>query len=231
MFSPSSNSLGVSPRDGGAPAPMLDLEPDDKAAGGLASSSDTNQSFCGMWLPWLNSRSNGEQSTNSVEEAESIIDSILTASLMPNYAERVLPQLEVLLDKHGIESVIYLPSKAGGQVPVGKKCMIRSQMDQARVEFRVRSAGELKKMKFDWKDIEEMGAGKYVDTAPVASNPNTTPTQAQTIATKKGQANCYIYIKIINRGTVDLRFESKALRDATLVGFKLLRVKRQDRLA
>jgi len=183
-----------------------------------------NQSVCGVWLPWWGGGGGSSSSELAQEEAESIIDSILTASVLPNYAERVLPQLEVLLDKHGIESVIYLPSKAGGQQPVGKKCMIRSYMDQARVEFRVRSAGELKKMKFDWADIEEMGAGKFADSSSASASPGATT------ATKKGQANCYMYIKIRDRGTVDLRFESKPLRDATLMGFKLLQVKRQGKL-
>jgi len=213
----------------GSPAPQppikgLELEEDKK--GGFEPLAAQNQSVCGVWLPWAWGGGGGG-SEHAQEEAESLIDSILTgASVLPNYAERVLPQLEVLLDKHGIESVVYLPSKGGGQQPVGKKCMIRSQMDQARVEFRVRSAGELKKMKFDWSDIEEMGAGKYADSSSVAS-----ASPGAATASKKGQANCYMFIKIRDRGTVDLRFESKPLRDATLMGFKLLQQKRQGKLA
>jgi hypothetical protein len=213
MFSPSSPA----PQQGGR-----GLELEDERSGPSSSS----QSVCGIWIPFFSSNS-GEAATTSTEEAESIIDSILTASVLPNYQEKVLPQLEILLDKHGIESVVYLPSKGGGQMASGKKCMIRSYMGQARVEFRVRSAGELKKMKFDWGDIEEMGAGKYADSA----SPTLTPGGGSAPTAKKGQANCYFYIKIRDRGTVDLRFESKALRDATLMGFKLLAVKRSTALA
>ena len=210
--------------DGKPPKSSMSLElADDKIkeeGGGVCADPLSNQAFCGIWVPWFGG-SSADQTPSSAEEAETIIESILTATVLPNYAERVLPQLEVLLDKHGIESVVYLPAKSGGQQPVGKKCMIRSYMDQARVEFRVRSAGELKKMKFDWGEIEEMGAGKYADTSSTMSTP----------PSKKSQANCYMYIKIRDRGTVDLRFESKALRDATLMGFKLLQVKRQSKLA
>lgn len=241
MFSPASSPKGPeraeTARGAGGESPTrskvsaLTLDPvdtkherDKDEGGGICSDplSSSNQSVCGIWLPWF-SGSSADPPPSSAEEAESIIESILTATVLPNYAERVLPQLEVLLDKHGIESVVYLPAKSGGQQPVGKKCMIRSYMDQARVEFRVRSAGELKKMKFDWGDIEEMGAGKYADSAPTLAT--ATPTS------KKSQANCYMYIKIRDRGTVDLRFESKALRDATIMGFKLLQVKRQGKLA
>ena len=228
MFSPSPTPA---PRDG---SHGLELEDEGRTSGkgnlcttggGGSADSSSTQSVCGIWIPFLSSNA-GEAATSSSEEAESIIDSILTASVLPNYQEKVLPQLEILLDKHGIESVVYLPSKGGGQLASGKKCMIRSYMGQARVEFRVRSAGELKKMKFDWGDIEEMGAGKYADVSPALTTPGGSAPTA-----KKGQANCYFYIKIRDRGTVDLRFESKPLRDATLMGFKLLAVKRSTALA
>jgi len=220
MFSPA-----ASPAPAGARA--KEAEPSGGGGPSCGEPLGSNQAFCGVWLPfgWGSGSAGGGGGAESQEEAESIIDSILTGSVLPNYAERVLPQLEVLLDKHGIESVVYLPSKAGGQQPVGKKCMIRSYMDQARVEFRVRSAGELKKMKFDWADIDEMGAGKYADSSSSGSSP------VATTAAKKSQANCYMFIKIKDRGTVDLRFESKPLRDATLMGFKLLQVKRSGKLA
>lgn len=240
MFSPASSPRGPAAGagagggagTGGEDSParskqgsVLSLDPvdtRDDGGGGICSDPiSSNQSVCGVWLPSWFGGGSADQPPSSAEEAESIIESILTATVLPNYAERVLPQLEVLLDKHGIESVVYLPAKSGGQQPVGKKCMIRSYMDQARVEFRVRSAGELKKMKFDWGDIEEMGAGKYADATPATATPTS----------KKNQANCYMYIKIRDRGTVDLRFESKALRDATIMGFKLLQVKRQGKLA
>jgi hypothetical protein len=170
MFSPSPSTPG--PRDGER---GLELEDEVRTSGkgnlcttGGGSADSSSQSVCGIWIPFLSTNA-GEAATSSSEEAESIIDSILTASVLPNYQEKVLPQLEILLDKHGIESVVYLPSKGGGQLASGKKCMIRSYMGQARVEFRVRSAGELKKMKFDWGDIEEMGAGKYADVRLTAT--------------------------------------------------------------
>ena len=225
MFSPAASPAPGGTAGGAAggvsPGPvMLD---DGKGACGEPLGA-SNQSVCGVWLPWgwggVGGSGGGSSAHESQQdEVESIIDSILTGSVLPNYAERVLPQLEVLLDKHGIESIIYLPSRAGGQLPVGKKCMIRSAMGQARVEFRVRSAGELKKMKFDWADIAEMGAGKYADAV------------ASSVSPRKGQSNSYMYVVIKDRGTVDLRFESKPLRDATLMGFKLLQTKRAGKLA
>jgi len=189
------------------------------------SNGTQQQSFCGVWLPWL-SASDDKSSGGALDDPETLVDSICSASLLPDYAERVLPQMETLLDKHGIESVVYLPTKAGGQQPVGKKCMIRSKLTDPRIEFRVRSAGELKKMKFEWADIEEMGPGKNAAAVAAAASGKTSASGSNATSNLG-----FMYMKIKDRGTVDLRFESKSLRDATLMGFKLLQVKRQSLLA
>ena len=145
------------------------------------------------------------------EDSETLIDSIVTMSkVLPDYSERVLPQLETLLDKHGIEVVIYLPTSKRNR-PIGKKCVIRSKKGEARVEFRVRTGGEMKKMRFNWSEVEKIGV---VPQAPQAT-----------------ENDCFMFMQITDRGSVTLQFESKSLRDATLMGFRLLSKKREGKLS
>ena len=75
-----------------------------------------------------------EQSEDAV-----LLDSVMFSGFVDEeeYGNGILPKVETLLDKYGIDCVVFYPT-SDGLAPTGKKATIRSKMGEGRVEIRLR---------------------------------------------------------------------------------------------
>jgi hypothetical protein len=102
----------------------------------LGSSTDYYESACSFW-PFSSSGSTSAPEKNELELLEYICSDAAKQS-----TGDFLSKFEYLLDKYGVEAVLFLTSrriqKTSGSVALGKKCVIRSRLAESKVEFRIR---------------------------------------------------------------------------------------------
>jgi hypothetical protein len=145
--------------------------------------------------------------------------SIVSTPIDGDFKRNVLPNLELLLDGHGVECNLYLPKKHAASSS-SKKCNIKSKLNEGAVEFVIRSGGVLKRMRFSWEEVSDIQGGRSHVNIGASSKSKGVPIDE----------TCFAYITISGRD-FHLQFDSQPMRDAVVVGFKILVEQRLTKLS
>ena len=106
------------------------------------SSSRTSNCNAGCRIPFFSYVQEfvlGTQLTAGPEaENAALLDSVVILGFEDEdeYKFGILPKVELLLDKFGIECVVFYPTEDA--MPTGKKAILRSRLGEGRVEIRLR---------------------------------------------------------------------------------------------
>jgi len=175
-----------------------------------AGSSSSSSSTSGL--------TDGPDGTAAADDGPS--EESMTAALV-NVAEPLgnddfLSTFEKLLDRFGVETVLFLKvHRASRWFKIsGKRSSMRSKMSFTGLEFRIRSTAEMKKLRFDWKEVTGAETSELSPHFIVPSKFKVLP--GETID------NCFLKVSTTLKGEFHCAFKSTALRDAVLRGFSLV---------
>ena len=164
----------------------------------------------------------GPNDANTMDDGpseESLIE-ILTKPIEPANNADFLTNFERLLDRFGIEAVLFLKvHRASRWFKIsGKRCSMRSKMGFTGLEFRIRSTAEMKKLRFDWNALNGAEASELSPHFIIPSK----------FKVSHGESinNCFMKVSTVAKGDFLIALKSSGMRDACLRGLELVLLSR-----
>lgn len=153
-------------------------------------------------------------------DVNTLIASLETSN--PKIDKNIVTLLGTLMQDFGLPSYAFLPTSSG-KASVGKKCAIWSKAQESKVEIRIRTGAELRRLRFNWEDVLILQIGPRIvdfledqdnDEAYEDGNDNNS-VQSKSITEKKR----FISVEVKNKGYIDLFFASAQLANAVYHGW------------
>jgi hypothetical protein len=136
----------------------------------------------------------------------------------------VVMLLERLMSDFGLPAFAFLPTSSG-KASVGKKCAIWNKSSESKVEIRIRTGAELRRLRFNWEDVLVLQIGPRIvdfqedqDNDEVYEDGDYNSVQSKTITEKKRFVSC----EVRGKGFVDLFFATEKLASAVFHGWSHL---------
>ena len=167
----------------------------------------------------LKDGSNDATAVDDGPSEESLIET-LTKPIEPENNADFLTNFERLLDRFGIEAVLFLKvHRASRWFKIsGKRCSMRSKMGFTGLEFRIRSTAEMKKLRFDWDALNGAEASELSPHFIIPSK----------FKVSHGESinDCFMKVSTVAKGDFLIALKSTGMRDACLRGLELVLLNR-----
>ena len=158
--------------------------------------------------------------TGSGGDLKSIISSLEESNPKTDVATNVL-LLEKLMSEYGLPGFAFLPTSTG-KASVGKKCAVWNKSNDSKVEIRIRTGAELRRLRFVWEDVLILQIGPRIvdfqedqDNDEAYHDDDGNSVQSKTITEKRRFVSC----EVRGKGFVDLFFGSEKLAAAVFHGW------------
>ena len=132
--------------------------------------------------------------------------------------------LERLMSDFGLPAFAFLPTSSR-KASVGKKCAVWNKSLESKVEIRIRTGAELRRLRFNWEDVLVLQIGPRIvdfqedqDNDEAYDDGDYNSVQSKTITEKKRFVSC----EVRGKGFVDLFFATEKLTSAVFHGWSHL---------
>ena len=129
--------------------------------------------------------------------------------------------LEKLMNDFGLGAFAFLPTSTG-KASIGKKCAIWNKCGESKVEIRIRTGAELRRLRFNWEDVLVLQIGPRIvdfqedqDIDEVYEDSDINSMQSKTITEKRR----FVSLEVRGKGYVDLFFPTAKLASAIFHGW------------
>ena len=129
--------------------------------------------------------------------------------------------LEKLMNDFGLGAFAFLPTSTG-KASIGKKCAIWNKVNESKVEIRIRTGAELRRLRFNWEDVLVLQIGPRIvdfqedqDIDEVYEDSDNNSVQSKTITERRRFVSC----EVRGKGYVDLFFASQKIASAVFHGW------------
>lgn len=153
-------------------------------------------------------------------DLKSIISSLEASNPKTDVASNVI-LLEKMMSEYGLPAFAFLPTSSG-KASVGKKCAVWSKAKDSKVEIRIRTGAELRRLRFVWEDVLILQIGPRIvdfqedqDNDEAYHDDDGNSVQSKSITEKRRFVSC----EVRGKGFVDLFFGSDKLASAVFHGW------------
>lgn len=164
----------------------------------------------------------GNMNINNLSVGNDVNTLIASLEASNKTDKNIVTLLGNLMQDFGLPAYAFLPTSSG-KASVGKKCAIWSKAQESKVEIRIRTGAELRRLRFNWEDVLILQIGPRIvdfledqdnDEAYEDGNDNNS-VQSKSITEKKRFISC----EVRGKGYVDLFFASAQLATAVYHGW------------